>query len=84
MAKSVRGGVRQASKKSIKNSIKSYDERIKEHEKKIRDTENSDLPDSVKQQRIHHWQKEIDVFKKNRAKKIRKLADKGEINYVNP
>ncbi len=56
-----------AGKKKIKKSIESLDKQIKEHEEKIEDYNGKDytLPE--------YWEKEIEVRKKQKAEKMKKL-----------
>ena len=60
-------------KKNIRNSINSYNKIIDKHKQKIEDIRNSNLPEEIKKERIHHWQAEINIFEKNRGKKQNKL-----------
>lgn len=54
-------------KKKIKKSIESLDKQIKEHEEKIKDYCGKDYT------LLEYWKKEIEVRKKQKEKKLKKL-----------
>lgn len=47
--------------KNKKKSLESYRKRIKEHEEKIKHAQST----GVNTRTIHHWQKEIEAFKRD-------------------
>ncbi len=57
--------------KKLKKSIESFEERIKEHERKIEEFEGEE--DSPI---INYWEKEIKQFKKEKEERERKLLRK--------
>lgn len=68
----------------INKSIKSLKSQIAKHEEKIRAYKESEdymkTPKNERQGLIHHWEKEIEVFKDNIEKEIaeKKRIKKGE------
>ena len=69
-------GIRGKNKKAQKG-INSLQKQIDKHLKKINELNNNpNISEEVKKGRIHHWEAEIDAFKKNQMKKARKEKKK--------
>ena len=61
--------------KKIKKSIESFEERIKEHENKIKEYRDKDGRDETL---IGYWQEEIERFKRFKKEKEEKLGGKDD------
>ena len=70
--------------KQLKKGIKNLDASIKKHEYKINNPKEfysdwDNISEQIRNGRINHWKKEIDIAKKNKLAAERLLKERGEL-----
>lgn len=76
--------MRKQTTKQLKKGIKNYDKMIAEHEYKIKNPQEfysdwDSISERIQNGRIKHWQKEIDIAKRNKLASKQLLKEKGEL-----